>query len=51
MESIRGVDSDSYDRSVDVLVSRLRQKLNDDAKRASLIRTVRGIGYSFGASD
>ncbi|MPY90702.1 MAG: response regulator [Luteitalea sp.] len=47
MEAMRGVDWDAYDRSIDVLVSRVRQKLGDDAKRSTFIRTVRGIGYSF----
>jgi DNA-binding response OmpR family regulator len=47
LEATRGVDWESYDRSVDVLVSRLRQKLGDDARRPRLIRTVRGAGYSF----
>ena len=40
--------SDASDRSIDVLVSRLRRKLgNDDAE---LIRTVRGVGYIFTAT-
>jgi DNA-binding response OmpR family regulator len=47
IEAMHGVDWESYDRSVDVLVSRLRQKLGDDAKRAIFIRTVRGVGYVF----
>ncbi len=47
MEALRGVDWEAYDRSIDVLVSRVRQKLGDDAKRSTFIRTVRGIGYSF----
>jgi len=47
IEAMRGIDWDAYDRSVDVLVSRVRQKLGDDAKRATFIRTVRGVGYSF----
>jgi DNA-binding response OmpR family regulator len=47
MEALGGIDTESYDRSVDVLVSRVRQKLGDDAKRSTFIRTVRGIGYSF----
>ncbi len=33
------------DRSIDVCVSRLRQTLNDDARRATLIHTVRNEGY------
>jgi DNA-binding response OmpR family regulator len=53
MDQMRGVDWDAYDRSIDVLVSRLRQKLGDDAKQPAFIRTVRGTGYSFigGARD
>jgi DNA-binding response OmpR family regulator len=47
LEATRGLDWESYDRSVDVLVSRLRQKLGDDARRPRLIRTVRGAGYTF----
>ncbi len=47
MDETRGVDWDAYDRSIDVLVSRLRQKLGDDAKRPSFIRTIRGAGYTF----
>jgi DNA-binding response OmpR family regulator len=47
IEAMRGIDAEAYDRSIDVLVSRVRQKLGDDAKHATFIRTVRGIGYSF----
>jgi DNA-binding response OmpR family regulator len=35
----------SVDRSLDVHVSRLRQKLEDDPKEPRLIKTVRGVGY------
>lgn len=34
-----------YDRSVDVLVGRLRSKIEADPKKPDLIKTVRGIGY------
>ena len=37
---------DPSDRSVDVLVSRLRRKLGDGDPGAPLIRTVRGVGYA-----
>jgi DNA-binding response OmpR family regulator len=47
MDETRGIDWAAYDRSIDVLVSRLRQKLGDDARRPAFIRTVRGVGYSF----
>ena len=34
-------------RALDVRVSRLRQKLGDDAKSPKLIRTIYGAGYIF----
>ena len=45
MEFARGSAEDSFDRSVDVHVSRLRHKLGDDPKRPRLLKTVRGAGY------
>lgn len=43
----RGRGLDVFDRSIDLLVSRLRQKLRDDPRDPALIRTVRGEGYVF----
>lgn len=37
----------SYDRSVDILVSRLRRKMEDDPRSPKLVLTVRGGGYQF----
>ncbi len=51
VEETRGVDWDAYDRSIDVLVSRLRNKLGDDARRPQFVRTVRGAGYCFVGAD
>lgn len=45
-EETQGRDLGPLDRSLDVQVSRLRQRLNDDA---TLIKTVRGSGYVFSA--
>ena len=42
-----GINWEAFDRSIDVLVSRLRQKLGDTPKRPAFIRTVWGVGYSF----
>jgi DNA-binding response OmpR family regulator len=36
-----------FDRSIDVLVGKLRRKLNDDPRSPRLIKTVRGVGYIF----
>jgi two-component system, OmpR family, response regulator len=43
----RGSTHVAYDRSIDVQVSRLRYKLEQDAKNPSLIRTIRNAGYMF----
>ena len=51
IEGTHGINWEAYDRSIDVLVSRLRQKLGDDPRRPAYIRTVRGVGYSFIAGD
>jgi two-component system phosphate regulon response regulator OmpR len=51
LDELRGTDWESYDRSIDVLVSRLRQKLGDDPRSPRLIKTVRGEGYLFDARE
>lgn len=45
MEQARGRTMDAFERSIDLLVSRLRGKLSDGACPSSMIRTVRGAGY------
>lgn len=47
MDKIHGIEYDSFDRSVDVLISRLRRKLNDDSKNSKFIKTIWGTGYKF----
>ena len=47
MDKLRGQDWEVYDRSVDVLVSRLRRKLGDQAKQPKFIKAVWGSGYKF----
>jgi DNA-binding response OmpR family regulator len=43
--SIRGIEYDGMDRSIDGRISRLRKKLNDDADAPTRIKTVWGKGY------
>jgi two-component system OmpR family response regulator len=43
----QGRDAELFDRSIDLLVSRLRQRLGDDAREPSYIKTVRSEGYVF----
>lgn len=47
MESTRNITWESFDRSVDVLISRLRKKLQDGPNDPRIIRTVWGEGYMF----
>ena len=49
LDAARGRAAEAFDRSIDLLVSRLRQKLNDDPKAPRLLKTVRGEGYMFDA--
>jgi DNA-binding response OmpR family regulator len=44
---LRGIDYDGLDRSMDVMVSRLRRKLGDDAHAPRRIKTIWGQGYLF----
>jgi DNA-binding response OmpR family regulator len=43
--SIRGIEYDGMDRSIDGRISRLRKKLNDDADAPTRFKTVWGKGY------
>jgi two-component system OmpR family response regulator len=47
IEQARGRSMDAFERSIDLLVSRLRQKLAREADATSMIKTVRGAGYLF----
>lgn len=46
-EVLGGVAGDSFDRAMDVRVSRLRTKLREDPKNPKLIKTIYGAGYIF----
>jgi len=47
VENLRGISWQSYDRSIDVLVSRLRSKLGETPNNTRFIKTVHGVGYKF----
>ena len=49
LDLTRGRDGGPFDRSIDVQLSRLRRKIEDDPKEPTLIKTVRGGGYIFTA--
>ena len=47
MDLIAHRDWQPLDRSIDVLIGKLRRKLNDDPNNPNLIKTIRGVGYMF----
>ena len=50
LDSVWGHDRAVTDRTVDVYILRLRQKIEDDPAAPLFIRSVRGFGYSFNES-
>ncbi|WP_407642366.1 response regulator transcription factor [Aliiroseovarius halocynthiae] len=46
-ETLGGVAGESFDRAMDVRISRLRTKLREDPKNPRLIKTIYGAGYIF----
>ena len=47
MDCLRGNYRDPLDRSIDVRVTRLRHKIEDDPAEPHYIRTIWGVGYQF----
>lgn len=45
LDLVTGSADEAFDRSIDVHISRLRQKLGDDARDPRMLKTVRGVGY------
>jgi len=45
MELTQGREADVFDRSIDLLISRVRQRLNDNAREPAIIKTIRNGGY------
>ena len=50
LERTHGTQTESFDRTIDVLVLRLRRKIEANPKAPQYIQTERGIGYRFNAS-
>jgi DNA-binding response OmpR family regulator len=47
LQELRGMDSEAFNRTVDITMSRLRHKLGDDPRSPAFIKTVWGTGYVF----
>ena len=50
MELMHGREAEPFDRSIDLLVSRLRARLDDSAREPQIIKTVRNEGYVLASS-
>jgi two-component system, OmpR family, response regulator len=51
LRMVHGSDGENFDRSIDVVVSRLRQKIEADPRNPQLLKTVRGMGYLLAAGE
>jgi DNA-binding response OmpR family regulator len=51
LELIHGSADEAFDRSIDVHISRLRHKLEDDPRSPKLLKTIRGLGYILAAEE
>jgi two-component system torCAD operon response regulator TorR len=49
IDAVSGTDRNPSDRTIDVLVSRLRRKMGDEGGSPRLIMTEKGLGYRLGA--
>ncbi len=47
LDALRGIECEAFNRSVDITMSRLRQKLKDNPKSPEYIKTIWGTGYMF----
>lgn len=47
LENSKTMNLESVDRSVDVIIGRLRKKISDDPKNPKYIKSIRGFGYKF----
>ena len=50
LSEIYSRDWEPFDRSIDVLVTRLRRKIEQNSRHPEIIKTVRGTGYMFAAA-
>jgi len=46
-DAVTSIQWDSVDRTIDVLISRIRQKIGDNSRNPKYIKSVRGVGYQF----
>jgi two-component system OmpR family response regulator/two-component system response regulator RstA len=44
-KDLRGIDYDGFNRSIDLQIARLREKIGDNGKNPQIIKSIRGEGY------
>ena len=47
INSVNAIKWESSDRSIDVIVGRIRHKIGDDIKTPKYIKSIRGVGYKY----
>ncbi|MBL0212563.1 MAG: response regulator transcription factor [Myxococcales bacterium] len=45
LQLLHGTADEAFDRSIDVVVSRVRAKIEEDPRTPRLLKTIRGVGY------
>jgi DNA-binding response OmpR family regulator len=51
LQLLHGSSDEAFDRSIDVVVSRLRHKIEDDPRNPRMLKTIRGAGYLLTPGD
>lgn len=51
LQVVHGTLDDAFDRSIDVLVSRIRGKVEEDPKNPRVVKTIRGEGYMLASAE
>jgi DNA-binding response OmpR family regulator len=51
LEALRGTTYESFERSIDSHIRRLRQKIEPDPKDPRYVLTVFGVGYKFAKGE
>ncbi len=51
MDLIKGYERSPFDRSIDIRITRLRKKIEEDPKKPQYIRTIWGVGYLFSSNN
>ena len=51
LQVVHGTTEDAFDRSIDIIISRVRAKLEEDPKNPRILKTIRGAGYMLTSGD